>query len=205
MFDILTVCTGNICRSPLAELLLRSQLSGLPGHIHSAGTYDLGSRAMTEEAQRLATLNGVAAEDAAAHRSHALTESELLGPDLIVVMTREHRRQVLEMAPTRMRSVFTAREFARLAGEVSDEEIVAAAEEAGSDPSDRLRAACDVVSSYRGMVPRPGQPDDDDVVDPYRRSWDTYKLAASQLLPAVQQIARVVAASQADGTGPAAG
>ena len=191
MFEILTVCTGNICRSPLAELLLTQQLAGLPGRVHSAGTYDLGARQMTTDAQRLATREGVSPDAAAAHRSRALTEGLLRSPDLILVMTRDHRRQVLEMAPVRMRSTFTIREFARLAAEATDAEISAAAAEAGDDPSDRLRAACDVVASYRGMAPAPGHAEDDDVIDPYRRSWDTYELTASQLLPAVRQAARV--------------
>jgi protein-tyrosine phosphatase len=139
----------------------------------------------------LATREGVSPDAAAAHRSRALTEGLLRSPDLILVMTRDHRRQVLEMAPVRMRSTFTIREFARLAAEATDAEIGAAAADAGDDPSDRLRAACDVVASYRGMAPAPGHAEDDDVIDPYRRSWDTYELAAAQLLPAVGQVTRV--------------
>lgn len=192
MFEVLTVCTGNICRSPLAELLLTQQLAGLPGRVHSAGTFDLGTRQMTTEAQRLAAREGVLPEAAAAHRSRALTVDLLRSPDLILVMAREHRRRVLEMVPARMRSTFTIREFARLAAEATDAELSAAAAEAGDDPSDRLRAACDVVASYRGLAPTPRHAEDDDVIDPYRRSWDTYELTASQLVPAVHQAVRVL-------------
>jgi protein-tyrosine phosphatase len=91
-----------------------------------------------------------------------------------------------------MRSTFTIREFARLAAEATDAELATAAAEAGNDPSDRLRAACDVVASYRGMAPAPGHAEDDDVIDPYRRSWDTYELTASHLLPAIRQVSRVL-------------
>lgn len=191
MFEILMVCTGNICRSPLAELLLTQHLAGLPGWVHSAGTYDLGARQMTSDAQLLATRQGVSPDAAAAHRSRALTEGLLQSPDLILVMARDHRRKVLEMAPARMRSTFTIREFARLATEATDAEVSAAAADAGDDPSDRLRAACGVVASYRGMVQAPRHADDDDVIDPYRRSWDTYELAASQLVPAIGQASRI--------------
>lgn len=192
MFEILTVCTGNICRSPLAELLLRQRLEGLPGLIHSAGTYDLGASPMTAEAQRLAVLNGASPEAASAHRSTALTELQLQSPDLILVMTREHRRQVLELAPARMRTTFTIRELARLAVGATDAEIRAAADQAGSDASARLRAAAARIASRRGMADPPATPESDDVVDPYRRSWQTYELSASQLVPAVDQIVRVV-------------
>lgn len=192
MFEILTVCTGNICRSPLAELLLRERLADLSGQIHSAGTYGLDHAAMTEEAQRLATLNGVAPEAAAAHRSRPLDESMLSSPDLILVMAHEHRRQVLEWAPARMRSTFTIRELARLAAGATDAEIIAAADQAGPDPSARLRAAAAWIGSRRGMASPPATPESDDVVDPYRRSWETYQLSASQLVPAVDQVVRVV-------------
>ncbi|MFT3888344.1 MAG: hypothetical protein QM713_09325 [Arachnia sp.] len=191
MFEILTVCTGNICRSPLAELLLRERLAGLPGRVHSAGTYDLGSAPMSSDAQRLAVGLGVPSAAAAAHRSSPLMESTLSSPDLVLVMTREHRRHVLELAPARMRSVFTVREFERLAAPLSDDEVVSWADDAGSDPSARVRAAASLVASNRGMVPA-SRPEDEDVIDPYRRSWDTYQLSASQLLPGIEAVARVV-------------
>lgn len=191
MFEILTVCTGNICRSPVAELLLRERLADLSGLIHSAGTYDLGARPMTAEAQRLASLLGVPAEASAAHRSTALTEGQLRSPDLILVMTRDQRRHVLEMAPARIRAVFTAREFARLAACANDEEILAAANGAGANSSDRLRAACRLVASLRGRVASAGDAQDD-VIDPYRQPWEVYELTASQLVPAMEQVIRVV-------------
>ena len=193
MFEILTVCTGNVCRSPLAELLLRSKLSGLPGRIHSAGTYDLGSAPMTTQAQQLAVQHGVSAQLAAAHRSQSLFDQDLTSPDLILVMTRSHRRDVLELMPTRMRSVFTIREFARLARTCTDVAIITAAREAEREPSARLRAAVGVVASIRGMgQAAPADPTDDDVTDPYRRSWETYQLSANQLIPAVDEVTRIV-------------
>lgn len=195
MFEILTVCTGNICRSPLAELLLREGLKDLPGRIHSAGTYDLGTKSMPPEAQRLATLHGVSEEAAAEHRSRPLTDALLRTPDLILVMTRSHRSQVLELAPARMRSTLTIREFARLAGSASDAELATSAAQAGADPSKRLRAATDVVTSYRGIAPGARTANDDDVIDPFRQPWETYELAAAQLVPAVEQVVRVVRAA----------
>lgn len=196
MFEILTVCTGNICRSPFAELVLKERLADLPGRVHSAGTMDLGARPMSRDAQRLAQLNGIAPEATAAHRSDVLLESALSGPDLIVVMTREHRRRVLELAPSRMRAVFTAREFARLAAATPVSEIEAELDRTGPAPSERLRAACSVLAAHRGMAPAPARSEDDDVIDPYRLPWETYQLMASQLMPALDEITRVVRLSQ---------
>ena len=192
MFEIITVCTGNICRSPLAEQLLRTRLAGLPGSVNSGGTYDMRASEMPAEAQRLAAQHGVPAELSTEHRSQLLNSRMLTTPDLILAMAREHRRAIVELAPARLRSTFTVREFARLAKDTPDAEIIAAADAAGQDPSARLRAAVASVAAHRGVSLPPADPADDDVVDPYRRSWNTYELSASQLVPAVDEVVRVV-------------
>ena len=195
------MCTGNICRSPLAEQLLRLRLAPLPARVHSAGTYRLEDEPMTAEAQRLAAELGIPAADSASHRSHFLTEHDLVSPDLILTMTRAHRRAVAELAPSRLRSTFTVREFARLAAAVPDAELRAAADGAGSDAAARVRAAAIAVAAHRGLVAPPLDMDDEDVLDPFRRSWATYQLSASQLVPAVDEVVRVVRLTLADSTG----
>lgn len=191
MFEIMTVCTGNICRSPLAEQLLRTRLADLPGRVTSAGTYGLDTAPMTSQAQQLAWQYGVPAEMADAHRSRRLTPAQLATPDLILAMAREHRRGVVELAPTRLRAAFTVREFARLAVDTTDAEIQAAV--AGhADASARLRAAVAVVASHRGMTLPPESPGDDDVVDPYKQSAAVYEQSGHQLVPAIDQVVRVV-------------
>ena len=98
MFEILTVCTGNVCRSPLAEALLRTRLSVYSPKIHSAGTMGLDESPMTPETVRLAIALGVAQDLTDSHRSRYLTDAELASPDLILAMGREHRRKVVELA-----------------------------------------------------------------------------------------------------------
>ena len=129
--EILTVCTGNICRSPLAELLLASRLADVGARTRSAGVRAAPAAAMTPEAIALAVANGVAEPAARAHLSRRLTESMLRSPDLILAMDRGHRREIAELAPSRLRSTFTVREFARLASTLSDDELRDAADAAG--------------------------------------------------------------------------
>lgn len=196
MFEVLTVCTGNICRSPLAEQLLRLHLTTRKAAVSSAGTRGLRSAPMTPEALALADQLGVPTADSTAHRSRFLTEQHLVSPDLIITMTRDHRRQVVELAPSRLRSTFTAREFARLALEVTDDEIRDAADRAAvQTPGARVRAAAALVANRRGMVLPSDKPQDDDVIDPYGRSWQTYELSAAQLTPALEQVVRVLTAA----------
>ncbi|WP_251453514.1 low molecular weight phosphatase family protein [Microbacterium sp. Marseille-Q6648] len=197
MVEILTVCTGNICRSPLAELLLAQRLADLNPTVSSAGTRGMVDSPMTAEAVALADQLGVPTATSAAHRARFLNEAHLASPDLILTMTRDHRRSVAELAPTRLRHTFTVREFARLAEGVSDADITAAARAEGTDAASRLRAAATFLAGRRGLAVPPPAPDDDDVVDPYRRSWQTYLRSGKQLVPALDQVERVVRAALA--------
>ena len=191
MFEIMTVCTGNVCRSPLAQQVLAARLSDLPGVITSGGTYEMGAAPMPADAQRLAAEFGVSGDVAAAHRSQLVTSDRLASPDLVLTMAREHRRHIVSLAPSRLRSTFTVREFARLAADTSNDELRAAAA-AATTPSERVRAAVAAVAAHRGMTLPPASPDDDDVVDPYRRSWNTYQASGAQLAPALDEVVRVV-------------
>jgi protein-tyrosine phosphatase len=195
--EILTVCTGNVCRSPLAEQLLRARLRPLDVAVSSAGTKGLVDRPMEPDAAHLAAQLGIDLADSAAHRARWLSEKELRTPDLVLALTREHRRDVVELSPAVIRSVFTAREFERLSRGVPDDELHATADAAGADPHARLRAVLDLLGSRRGQLEQPADPADDDVIDPYRRSWETYQRSAAELLPAIGEIVRVLRATLA--------
>lgn len=190
--EILTVCTGNICRSPLAEQILRAALTPLDVEVSSAGTHALVDKPMTRESAKLAASFGVPAADSKAHRARWLTELHLTGPDLVLAMSREHRTHVVGLAPARMRSTFTVREFERLAKNVGDAEIRDEADAAGADPHARVRAALALLRAHRDRVEAPVDPVDDDVVDPYRRSWDVYQQSATELAPGLAEVAGVL-------------
>lgn len=187
---ILTVCTGNICRSPLAEVLLRAELEPLGVRVHSAGTHALVGHGMPEPALDLAVQEGADPEVAAAHQARYLVEPLLADADLILTMAREHRSHVVKMMPNRLRRTFTVREFARLASTLTDEEARAAAEAAGDSPRERFAAVLRAVNDQRGITPSSG--DEDDVIDPYRRSRETYARSAAELTPALVEVERIV-------------
>lgn len=199
MLDILTVCTGNICRSPLAAQLLATRLADLGVTVSSAGTRARGGTPMTPEAQALAADRGIPSSLSAEHAARYLTPAHVAAADLVLAMTRDHRREIVELDPSRVRTAFTVREFARLAADVSDDELRAAASAvAGSgsavsaEARARFAAALAVVAGRRGLVLPPASPDDDDVIDPYGRSTATYERSADEMAPGLAAVERIV-------------
>lgn len=185
---ILTVCTGNICRSPLAETVLRARLRDLGVEVSSAGTHAVVGHEMTRQAQELATGRGADAGDAAAHRARFLVDPLLLEADLVLAMSREHRDEAVLLTPHRVHHVLTIRQFARLAAELDDDTIRSAADAAGPLAAQRLSHAVTTVSA-RSLG---AGSDDDDVIDPYHRSDAVYEESAAQLDPGLAQVERVV-------------
>jgi protein-tyrosine phosphatase len=186
--NIMTVCTGNICRSPLAETVLAARLADLDIRVHSAGTQALVGHGMPDEARTLAERNGVTPERAAAHRARLLSESLMNDADLILTMTSQHSTAAMQLTPRRMHSTFTVREFARLAASLDDGVLQRIARSSGN-PRSRFSALIQTVADQRGVAPRATV--DEDVIDPYRQSLEVYEQSADQILPALAEVERV--------------
>lgn len=183
-FTILTVCTGNICRSPLAEQLIAQLSVDVPEiEVSSAGTHAMVGSPMSEQSQEIARSLGIAHPES--HVPRALTADVLETADLVLAMARDHRRAIVEQNPRVTRRTFTIREFARLAEAVTDEDLRFDLSETSGDPVDRLRAAVSSVVLARPAVTPPADASEDDVIDPYGRGSDVYELSTHQLIPAV--------------------
>ncbi|QYF73729.1 low molecular weight phosphatase family protein [Cryobacterium sp. PAMC25264] len=192
--NVLVVCTGNICRSPLAERLLHAQLesAGIPAVVASAGTQSMVGHDMTPEAAQLAQHYGA---DPTAHRAQQLTERLIADADLVLTATREHRSAVVSLHPRASRYTYTLNQLARLLpgalapsseGEpLSPVELV---ETPQADAATTLRALLGDVSATRGFSPPPTHPDDDDIEDPYRQSAEVYARVGSVVNIAVTTI-----------------
>ncbi|HAS1472392.1 protein tyrosine phosphatase [Enterobacter bugandensis] len=95
MFNsILVVCTGNICRSPIGERLLRQQLPD--AQVSSAGIIGLEGRPADATAKAVALRHGVSLEG---HVARKVTRYLLQKSDLILVMEPEHLRFIASVAP----------------------------------------------------------------------------------------------------------
>ena len=99
MFQVLIVCTGNTCRSPMAEGILRSLLpSDLAEHVtvHSAGTGASDGLPAAAFALGATSPRGV---DLTAHRSRLLTPQLVRESDLIIAMEPAHVDRARELVP----------------------------------------------------------------------------------------------------------
>ncbi|KFF58428.1 hypothetical protein JF66_18650 [Cryobacterium sp. MLB-32] len=182
MFSVLVVCTGNICRSPLAEHLLRARFAaaGVAARVKSAGTRAMVGHDMTAEAAALALEYGAADMP---HAAQQLTPELIAEADLVVTATREHRSAVVSMYPKSTRYAFTLKQLARLMAAVEARPAVGA--------GDFIEA----IAASRGMTPPPADPLEDDIEDPYRQSSAVYARTAAAIDAAVTTISTGIIAS----------
>ena len=110
---ILFICTGNSCRSVMAEYLLKKKLQGRGDvQVFSAGTGVFIRSTASGETISVLREKGI---DANAHLSQPANTLLLKQSDLIFCMTRTHRNQVLEHVPSVEKRVYLLKEFANIA------------------------------------------------------------------------------------------
>jgi len=101
-FRVVFVCTGNICRSPMAEIVFRwfAESVGLGDRVAvksaATGDWHVGERA---DQRTLASLSGHG-YDGSGHRARQFELSDFAESDLIVALDRSHERVLREWAPT---------------------------------------------------------------------------------------------------------
>lgn len=113
MKHFLFVCTGNTCRSPMAESLFRrlAEESGLDVEVRSAGVSALNGQSMAQHSAAVLQGRGI---DAGAFASREVTASLIEWADLILTMTAHHKRHLLEMYPQAVDRAYTLKEYALL-------------------------------------------------------------------------------------------
>ncbi|WP_170105586.1 low molecular weight protein arginine phosphatase [Desmospora activa] len=110
MRRILFVCTGNTCRSPMAEALLRKKADerGLFLEVKSAGVSALPGVAASSPAVEVLAEKGINNRD---HRSQPMTKELLKWADLVLTMTRSHHQWLIHSYPEAVDKAHTLKEW----------------------------------------------------------------------------------------------
>jgi protein-tyrosine-phosphatase len=167
------VCTGNLCRSPMAEALLRHHIESRHvdnAEVGSSGTWAIEGSPATSEAIRVMGELGINLRD---HRSRHLTRGQLEWADLVVAMTSVHVREIGDVAPEALPKVRLLKELREIDAPL-----------AGADPSSRLRAL------LAGLRPRARR--GLDVDDPIGLGPGAYRRCVKELQAGVAVIARLI-------------
>jgi protein-tyrosine phosphatase len=161
MSGILVVCTGNVCRSPMAEGFLRAALGSRLGDaapdVTSAGTAGWEGAGAMVESIRAAGERGV---DIERHLARVIGAGMVEDAELIVCMAGEHRDAIARAWPEHGGKTFTIKELVRLleyapaAGPIPARVAAAAAARNGSAPAaeDVRDPLGDPIDGYREIA-----------------------------------------------------
>ena len=120
---ILFVCSGNQCRSPMAEALLQDMgrkdywMKSQCAFVTSAGTLNIGQVPATDEAIQVMHEKGL---DIGSHRTRHIDRDIIGWADIILVMADMHKRYILEHFPDAKHKVHLLTEFVGEKGDVLD-------------------------------------------------------------------------------------
>ncbi|MDX3098780.1 protein-tyrosine-phosphatase [Streptomyces sp. ME01-24h] len=162
-FRILHVCTGNVCRSPMAERLTRHELTlrlgdGAAGIVvESAGTWGHEGAPMEAHA---ATVLAEYAADPTGFLGRELLDDHVIDADLVLTATRDHRAQVISMGHAAGLRTFTLKEFTRLVKAIDPATLPE------GSVTERARSLVRAAAALRGWLLAPTA-DADEVYDPY--------------------------------------
>ncbi|MFH1759580.1 MAG: low molecular weight protein arginine phosphatase [bacterium] len=111
-FKIVFVCTGNTCRSPMAQIMMQHMLSDEKRQrfdISSAGLFAMPGQPITRYAAEVLQELGM---DLKEHCSSMLNEQIIKSADIILVMTESHKRTVISNIPQAANITYTLSEYA---------------------------------------------------------------------------------------------
>lgn len=182
---VLFVCTGNICRSPMGELMFPLFFHHAGIETDSAGTQGLISNPIDPSSARLMELDGI---DSSAFRSKRLTPQLAMDSDLILCFTEHQRNKIIALAPRVRTRTFVLSDFANLCKYFSDHNLLRS-----GTVENRLH---EVI--YNASMVRHALPAVEDIDDPYHKEFSAFQKAHDQIGYAFADIAQALEPSTAE-------
>jgi protein-tyrosine phosphatase len=178
---VVTLCTGNRFRSPLAAAILANALEGLlPVDASSVGTLDVDGLPALPEAVALAPAHGV---DLSAHVSRRMTRGELEHTDLVVGFEKFHVATAVVDGRSARTRTFTLPELVALLEGLGEPQAGR-----GERAVERARALVAAAADARGGTSRPPE-----IEDPFDRPRARQQAIADEVAAQSKRLAALLA------------
>ncbi len=183
-FRVLYVCTGSVCRSPIAERLTRLELDRRLGAaaeliaVRSAGTWGHVGAPMEAHASTVLAEFGA---DPEGFRGRELLDEYVIEADLVLTATRDHRAQVISMGHAAGLRTFTLKEFTRLVRAIDPATLP------DGGVIDRARALVRAAAALRGWLLAPSA-EADEVYDPYGAPVTVFRHIGAEIHSALEPV-----------------
>ena len=190
-FRLLFVCTGNVCRSPFAQVLARHLLVARLGgpaaerfEVSSAGVQAVVGAPMHLMTRAQLSPWGLEGGSAGQFVARQLNSSMIGTTHLVLGVSPGHRSAVVGCEPAALATTFSLREFARLVSSVEQGSLPV-------EPVARAHALVEEARLLRGLVP-PAESDSDRIPDPMGQAPVAHELVATLISDALQSIMNVL-------------
>ncbi|MFC4619868.1 low molecular weight protein arginine phosphatase [Camelliibacillus cellulosilyticus] len=188
MKNVLFVCTGNTCRSPMAEAILKSKASDRY-LVKSAGVFAVPGQTAHPHAQKVLKDRGIKVH----HRSQNVTSELVSWADVILTMTQGHKKALLQKYPEAIMKTMTLKEYIEPDSSWEEWQKVVADYETKQavykqahsnqklDGNKKKALKQEVDEAFVKVKDLESQWTDLDIADPYGASVETYEMVCREL------------------------